>query len=138
MVDEALELKNNLIEAMAKGGFSLLQWKANHPALLHQEPGGSIPVVEVKMEKILGVHWNPCQDNFRFTLDIKQFKLPARTPRPLVSVSSSLYDPNSFIAPFILLGRKFLQRAQKGCRGWDTPLDAELLISWRNSSYGLL
>ena len=116
-VDEALQLKNNLIEAMAKGGFSLL----------HQEPGGPIPVVEDRMEKILGVHWNPCQDNFRFTLDIKQFNLPARTPHQLVSVTSSLYDPSGFIAPFILLGRQFLQRAQKGRRGWDTPLDADLL-----------
>ena len=49
--------------------------EANHPSLLHQEPGESIPVVEDRMEKILGVHWNPHQDNFRFTLDINR---PAR------------------------------------------------------------
>ena len=111
---EALLLKKNLIDAMARGGFSLSKWKANHPALLHQEPGEPAPVVEDKMEKVLGVHWNPFQDNFCFVWDIEQFKLPARTPRELISVSSSLYDPNGFITPFIMLGRQFLQRAQKG------------------------
>ena len=128
VVDEALELKmNNLIDAMAKGGFSLSKWKASRPSLLHQEPGGPVPVVEDKLEKILGVHKNLLQDNFRFNLDIKQFKLPVRTPHQLVSASSSLYDPNGFVAPFIFLGRKLLQRAQKGRRGWDTPLDADVM-----------
>ena len=124
---KALLLKKNLIDAMARGGFSLSKWKTNHPALLHHESGEPAPVVEDKLEKILGVHWNPFQDNFRFVWDVKQFKLPARTPRELISVSSSLYDPNGFIAPFIMLGRQFLQRAQKGRRGWDTPLDPDLM-----------
>ena len=67
---------------------------------------------------------------------LKQFKLPARTPRELISVSSSLYDPNGFVSPFIMLGRQFLQRAQKGRRGWDTPLDsalAEEFFLWASS-----
>ena len=48
---EALQLKRYLIDAMAKGGISLSKWKANHPALLHQEPGEPAPIWEDKMEK---------------------------------------------------------------------------------------
>ena len=113
---------------MSRGGFALSKWKANHPRLLHHEPGQSAPLVEDKLEKILGVHWNPLEDALRFHLDIKNLDLPAKTPRQLVSVSSSLYDPNGFVAPFILFGRQMLQKAQKlnGGRGWDSPHDPQL------------
>jgi len=85
-----------------------------------------MPTLEDKPTKVLGVHWNPLKDEFRFILDISSLGLPAKTPRQLVSVQSSLFDPNGFISPFIWLGRKMLQKATAGGRGWDSPLDPEL------------
>ena len=137
-IDETVRLKENLIEAMALGGFSLSKWKANHPALLPHEEGQPAPVVEDKLEKILGVWWNPKEDVFRFYLDMATIKLPAKTPRQLVSVSCSLFDPNGFFSPFILRGRQMLQKAQQqnGRKGWDNPLSSELakeFMIWASS-----
>ena len=49
---EALQLKKNLIDAMAKGGFSLSRWKANHPALLHHERGKPDTITEDGMQHL--------------------------------------------------------------------------------------
>ena len=100
-LEEAVRLKANLKLAMAKGGLPLGKWKANHPALLEREPGQPEPQLEDKFTKVLGVHWNPLKDEFRFMLDISTLKLPAKTPRQLVAIQSSLFDPNGFISLFI-------------------------------------
>ena len=77
--------------------------------------------------KVLGVHWCPKRDQFCFKVDMNKLVFPARTPRQLVSIQCSLYDPNGFVSPFIWLGRRMLQKATAGGRGWDSPLDPKLL-----------
>ena len=124
----AVELKSNLKKAMLRGGFHLSKWKANHPALLEPEDGASQPsVVEDKILKILGISWNPLEDVFRSVMDMKKLRLPARTPCQLVFVQSSLFDPCGFVSPFILIGRQIMQRATHKKRGWDSPLDPQIL-----------
>ena len=118
------------------GGFDLSKWKANHSDLLEKNDDGSPGEVEDKIVKILGVHWNPLEDAFRFTMDVEEFKLPAQTPRQLVGVQCSLFDPQGFIAPFIFLGRKSLQLSMRDRKGWDSPLTEELkekFFQWATS-----
>ena len=100
---KAVTLKQNLNEAMAVGGLPLGKWKANHEDLLHHEPGEPKPKLEEGYTKVLGVHWCPKRDQFAFKVDMSKLALPARTPRQLVSVQCSLYDPNGFVSPFIFL-----------------------------------
>ena len=86
--------------------------------------------------KILGVHWNPLEDAFRFTMDVEEFKLPAQTPRQLVGVQCSLFNPQGFIAPFIFLGRKSLQLSVNDRKRWDSCLTEELkekFFQWATS-----
>ena len=44
------------------------------------------------------------------------------TPRQLVSVQASIYNPLGFLSPFCLLGRKLLQQATSGSPGCDSKL----------------
>ena len=124
-----MELKHNLNDAMAVGGLPLGKWKANHEDLLHREPGEPKPKLEEGYTKVLGVHWCPKRDQFAFKVDMSKLAFPARTPRQLVSVQCSLYDPNGFVSPFIFLGRKMLQLATAGRRGWDSPLHNGIFFS---------
>ena len=127
-LDVAVELKSNLKKAMLRGGFHLCKWKANYPGLLEPEDYASQPSrVENKILKILGISWIPLKDVFCFFMDMKKLKLPARTPRQLVAVQSSLFDPCGFVSPFILIGRLIMQRATHKKRGWDSPLDPQIL-----------
>ena len=79
------------------GGFDLSKWKANHPDLLDKNDDGSPGEIEDKIIKILGVHWNPKEDVFRFTMDVFRPKLlvnssacnaASSTPRALLLPSS--------------------------------------------------
>ena len=53
--------------------------------------------------------------------------------RDVVSISSSLYDPNGYVSPYVLFSWLMLQRSRLGDIGWDSPLDPELrreFIKW--------
>ena len=130
-VDEALELKRNLISAMREGGFELGKWKSNSPALTEGEPQKEVVITDKADEKedltkVLGVSWLPSADHFTFNFDPEIANCVVNTPRELVSVQARLYDPDGFIVPFKLPGRRMLQLCRAGERGWDSPLEAKL------------
>ena len=127
-LDDAVQLKDNLIAAMKSGGFDLSKWKGNHPKLAQADSSKvkESDILDDTIVKVLGVQWNPRADHFIFSIDLSNLCLPATTPRQLVSVQSSLYDPLGLISPFIMLGRSMLQRSMLDKRGWDSPLPSEL------------
>ena len=127
-LEAAIVLRKNLAAALNLGGFSLGKWKGNHPLLAADPdtPVDEIPPLEDKYIKVLGVQWNPSTDMFRFQMDISKIKLPATTPRQLVSIQSSLYDPLGWVSPFGLCGRRLLQHSMQNMRGWDSPLPADV------------
>ena len=76
--------------------------------------------------KVLGVSWIPSTDDFTFNFNPELSSKDVKTPRDLVSISSSLYDPLGLISPFALHGRKMLQRCDAQKSGWDSPLNPTL------------
>ena len=129
-VEQAVELKGNLKVALASGGFSLAKWKSNAQELLDDEEDAgttkSIGDKDDAIEKVLGVGWDPKEDVFVFAYDEEKVLKSVSTPRELVAVQASLFDPAGFICPFLLIGRRMLQKSMTNNRGWDSPLDAEL------------
>ena len=121
---------------MRRGGFDLSKWKANHHQLLALDEEGNQPHdVEDALVKILGVHWNPKDDVFCFDIDMASIKLPAKSPRELVAVQCSLFDPQGFYSPYSLLGRKMMQKATCEKKGWDSRLSPDLeakFLTWSN------
>ena len=111
-------LKDNLIEAMKRGGFELCKFKSNHPTLMEDDPNKEVKIgekeEEEEMTKVLGVSWLPGVDEFTFNYNQTIASRPVTTPRELVSVQASLYDPLGFISPFQFHGRKMLQKANAG------------------------
>ena len=99
-IEEAITLKENLIKAMGRGGFTLSKWKSSHPEVLTEEEKGP----EEPIAKVLGVSWRPEDDCFTFNFDDERFLKPVKTPRHLVALSHLVYDPMGHIAPFQLLG----------------------------------
>ena len=80
-------------------------------------------------------HWNPKKDVFCFDIDMASIKLPAKSPRELVAVQCSLFDPQGFYSPYSLLGRKMMQKATSEKKGWDSRLSPDLeakFLTWSN------
>jgi len=73
--DNALRLRNSLIEVMLRGGFALRKWISNSSDLLTDMPNKenksmTIMELENKMTKILGLLWCPERDIFKYKIEI--------------------------------------------------------------------
>ena len=124
-----MKLKEELKEAMALGGFQLAKWQSNCPRLLEGEETvvkSTIGMSQEESTNVLGVGWDASTDDFTFTFDQKTAERQVKTPRELVSVQASLFDPLGYIAPFVLVGRRMLQKSMSQKSGWDSPLTGEL------------
>ena len=62
-------------------------------------------------ERALGIQWNLEHDYLGFCVHLKDTRT---TRKGMLSTVSSIYDPLGFVAPFILPGRKIIQRICKG------------------------
>ena len=133
-IDEALELKDNLKKAIGMGGFDLAKWKSSHPRILE---GEEIPKQKIlggdaeESTKVLGVEWRMEEDVFTFNFDDESLQREVKTPRDIVSIQASLYDPLGFISPFLLIGRRLLQRSMAGNASWDSPLDESVRVEFQ-------
>ena len=96
--EEALKLKEELKSALALGGFTLAKWKSNCARLLEGEETlvkSTIGTSQEDTTKVLGVGWDAAADEFTFVFDQKTTDKQVKTPRELVSVQASLFDPSA-------------------------------------------
>lgn len=79
-------------------------------------------------ERALGIKWCTESDTFRFSA--MQDKNKPTTKRGVLSTVASVFDPLSFLSPFILLGKQILQKVCKSSSDWDEPLEPDTLKQW--------
>ena len=129
-VPTAKTVKGELISGMAEGGFTLAKWATNFPEILEGLPSEVVKsfgtLDDNGLTKVLGISWETKGDRLTFVFDDEKTRSIAKTPRQLVAVQATLYDPLGLISPFQLFGRQMLQQSMVGNKGWDSPLDPEL------------
>lgn len=156
-VDEAFKIYDVARQVMLDGGFNLRKWNSNSPELLtrirsstgqlDKASGMSAACVEEKVPsyslncddqgtkqlKLLGVVWNSESDHFTFSFSgIMSLvsSLPA-TRRSLLKITSSIFDPLGFLAPFVIRLKILFQALCCHELGWDQPLEGESLKQWK-------
>jgi len=80
------------------------------------------------IEQALGVHWCIESDSLGFRITLHDTPL---TRRGILSTISSIYDPLGVAGPFVLHGRKILQRITALKDGWDSQVPGDLAELWR-------
>ena len=63
---------------------------------------------------------------------LKTNKDKPTTRRRTLSILSSVYDPLSFGAPFLLRGKQILERLCEKNLKWDTKLPEDFQTEWKN------
>ena len=97
-IGEALELKHNLKEALARGGFQLAKWKSNAPELLiGEETSVNADRASGPEEptKVLGVEWQMERDLFTFHFNAIAALGEVETPRDLTSLQAMYTIPQA-------------------------------------------
>ena len=80
-------------------------------------------------DEALSVKWNISKDTFGFQTKMAE---NSSTRRRLLSMLSSIYDPNSLGAPFLLKGRLIIQQLSRDTLNWDKPIDEKSSNEWLN------
>ena len=136
-VTTAIELIKKVQGICKAGGFNLTKFLSNNIEVIKSIPEEycrsnidfkELECGEAQKERALGVIWNIQKDTFGFRISLKQ--KPA-TKRGMLSELSSVYDPLGLAAPFILKGRKIIQKLCQQELGWDERVPNEVQTEWQ-------
>ncbi|XP_033100194.1 uncharacterized protein LOC117103698 [Anneissia japonica] len=131
--EEAIELAHRLRNILQNGGFRLTKWVSSDRSVLDSIPeterAPSVPVNldHLPTERTLGVSWDAETDMFKFEVELKEKPC---TRRGILSVTSSIYDPLGFAAPFVLFAKSLLQTVCRRSSEWDDQLQPQEIQVW--------
>ena len=119
----------------AKGGFNLTKFDSNSREVMMSVPpedrakeikGLDLSIDKLPIERALGVHWCIESDAFKFRIELKDKPC---TRRGTLATICTIFDPLGLIAPVVLVGKQILQESCHA-KGWDEPIDGEVLAKW--------
>ncbi|XP_018375252.1 PREDICTED: uncharacterized protein LOC108769021 [Trachymyrmex cornetzi] len=130
---DASAKRNQIIEIMSKGCFTLDKWFSNCIELLegisNNKTQDCVSINENYETRILGLQWNPYDDSFRYTFDVGSMHSNIMK-RNMLSEISRLFDPLGWVAPIILLAKLMIQELWKLQLHWDASVPADMHSSW--------
>ncbi|XP_065088590.1 uncharacterized protein LOC135710068 [Ochlerotatus camptorhynchus] len=133
-MDEARELKNQVIEIMKSAGFNLRKWTSNRSELLRDGEDAEQAPIDVKLAehpdavKALGIQWLPKEDVFSFKVSLSPDSVNSK--RQLLSDSSRLFDPFGWLSPVIVKVKIMFQQLWLSDISWDDPLPPAIETMW--------
>ena len=125
---------------LSEAGFNLRKFISNSPSLIRRivanerkingEPCN--PQLEAD-HKVLGVPWNPSNDEMIFDITpvVQSLEALEPTKRRVVGTATRVYDPMGILSPITIQFKLFFQCLCSAKLDWDDQLTDELLDQWR-------
>ena len=133
---ETIELRKQLQELFARGGFLLRKWRSSEPAVLQNVSPHLLDCQPSQMiadsgefAKALGIEWSAKLDCFRLTV-VKLSSSDSITKRALVSDIAKTFNALGWFAPTIVKIKILLQRLWEAKIGWDETVPLGIRESW--------
>ena len=131
---EVIEFVKNVNGMCAAGGFNLTKFICGDRRVIETIPIEKRAeglkewdIGELPTENALGVKWNVENDTLGFRVS---FETDNGTRRGCLATVSRFHDPLGAAAPFLLRGKKILQKMTKTSTGWDEELDPKIAKEW--------
>ncbi|UYV85114.1 hypothetical protein LAZ67_X004615 [Cordylochernes scorpioides] len=109
---DGMALRDELIELLRCGGFTLKKWSSNDPMIL-----GNIAKEH-------------CAQKITFEQSKSLEKTSVITKREMLSFIAKLYYPLGWLAPVLVTGKMMVQRLWMAELHWDDPMDESLIETW--------
>ena len=147
--EKATKLAKDIETLLDKGNFKMKEWIFAHD---RTDPLKTIPDDKSSTtEKVLGVVWNPVQDEFVYKMNLRTTPEKKRhgkthddantpTKRIILSQVNSIYDPLGLAGPFTARA-KILMRELWGIEnklGWDDAIPERYKQYWRQFCQDML
>lgn len=132
--EEAIQLAKEMDIILDGAGFKLCKWNSNSEVLLREfESDHENSLVfsgeEMGETSILGLKLLFAKD--QFTFEVKTPELDGIiTKRKIVSQVAQWYDPEGFISPVIVIGKRIIQDLWKMKLDWDEVVPKEMAEFW--------
>ena len=134
-VEAAIDTITSVQGLCKTAGFNLTKFVSSHKEVTTAFPDSKVSGVvkdlnqsPICIEQALGVYWCIESDSLGFRITLQDTPL---TRRGILSTISSIYDPLGVAGPFVLHGRKILQRITSLKDGWDSRVPVDLSELWR-------
>ncbi|XP_044735414.1 uncharacterized protein LOC123297721 [Chrysoperla carnea] len=132
-LNEILQLRDELIQLVRKGGFELRQWASNHKHALDNFDQRTLDldcaINDDPVSKTLGVAWNSLTDSFIFTVNPID-PLTKITKRTILSNIARIFDPIGLLGPIVLAAKIIIQACWKSKVHWDEAVPPQLHLQW--------
>ncbi|XP_055913226.1 uncharacterized protein LOC129946883 [Eupeodes corollae] len=132
-LEEALKLKSELIELLARGGFILRKWCSNDNRILEAvdevDRESLFRIADSHAIKTLGTYWDPTSDKLLYDCP-ENHNNNSITKRIVLSEIAKLFDPLGLINPIIVLAKVFMQQLWQHGFDWDESLPMEYHSRW--------
>ncbi|XP_055910713.1 uncharacterized protein LOC129945078 [Eupeodes corollae] len=132
-IEEALGVKTDLCNLLARGGIDLRKWASNCSEFLQHIPEDSLEMSALSLSedmavKTLGLYWNPSGDFFFFRVTLEEQKIA--TKRVVLSEISRIFDPFGWVSPSIIMAKVLIQDLYIAGVSWDDQLPPSLMQKW--------
>ncbi|XP_014214870.1 uncharacterized protein LOC106644039 [Copidosoma floridanum] len=130
---EIIQIRDEVIELLSRGGFTIRQWASNHEAALNNIDKEFFDldclIKENPVQKTLGIIWNSQHDKLQYKVQVIDPK-DTCTKRKLISEISKIFDPLGLVGPVSLCARVLIQDCWKSKITWDESLPQEIHTRW--------
>ncbi|XP_044594831.1 uncharacterized protein LOC123272197 [Cotesia glomerata] len=130
---EILQLRDEIIQLVRKGGFELRQWASNHKHALDTFDQRTLDldcaINDDPISKTLGIVWNSLTDEFIYTVN-SLGSLKKMTRRTILSDIAKIFDPLGILGPVVLAAKAMVQACWKAKVHWDEAVPQELHTRW--------
>lgn len=132
-VIEALELQQDVIALLKKGGFELRKWSSNEPKLVENLPQEhcEVPLMFRSSGQpclsVLGLKWISDSDEFSYSSIIPS---KISTKRTLLSAIAQIYDPIGMLTPLVFWAKALMQYVWSLGLDWDASLPSIVEEKW--------
>ncbi|XP_026475470.1 uncharacterized protein LOC113380447 [Ctenocephalides felis] len=134
-LEEAIKLKEELIQLFNRGNFQLHKWTANNSSIIDSVPLQNLETNAFNLTdnkniiKALGLLWDPKKDVFQISSNAS---IPSsqRTKRAILSSIAKIFDPLGLISPCVVLAKLIMQDIWQLKTDWDEVVDSTIMNRW--------
>lgn len=141
-LEEASELRDELIQLTKRGGFKLRQWSSNEKSLVNvldsdQSSNSHLLLDTASAVKTLGILWNAEQDKITYQIKLNK-DTNCITKRTILSQIASLFDPLGLLGRIIVAAKITMQKIWRLKIDWDESVPSEIHQTWYNFKKDLI
>ncbi|XP_052752368.1 uncharacterized protein LOC128200991 [Galleria mellonella] len=134
-VENALQIRQELVEILSSGHLHLRKWTSNCPEFLEKVSDSDLYSEQLRdfedvrdvSVKILGLSWFPGDDLFTFKTSSSDTRC---TKRSILSDIARIFDPLGLLAPVVFLAKYLIQLLWLSGVDWDSDAPVTISQEW--------